>query len=107
MKNLCNENNNFWKLSRFFDKNFVTMKPSLLAPNYQDSPYWWDVPAASLADIEIPRKVDVAIVGSGYTGLMRPYRPCERDWRLWFWTPNRQDGEGVPAMGAGQHQHKA
>ena len=46
------------------------MKTSLLAPNYKDSPYWWDrTQRPILADIEIPRKVDVAIVGSGYTGL--------------------------------------
>jgi len=46
------------------------MKTPLLAPYYQDSPYWWDhTPRPILADIEIPRKVDVAIVGSGYTGL--------------------------------------
>ena len=46
------------------------MKYSLLALNYQDSPYWWDrAPRPILEDIEIPRKVDVAIVGSGYTGL--------------------------------------
>ena len=46
------------------------MKTSLLAPNYKDSPYWWDrTQRPILSDIEIPRKVDVAIVGSGYTGL--------------------------------------
>ena len=46
------------------------MKTSLLAPNYKDSPYWWDrTQRPVLSDIEIPRKVDVAIVGSGYTGL--------------------------------------
>ena len=46
------------------------MKDSLLATNYKDSPYWWDrTQRPILEDIEIPRKVDVAIVGSGYTGL--------------------------------------
>ena len=46
------------------------MKTSLLAPNYKDSPYWWDrTQRPILEDIEIPRKIDVAILGSGYTGL--------------------------------------
>ena len=46
------------------------MKDSLLATNYKDSPYWWDrTQRPILEDIEIPRKVDVAIIGSGYTGL--------------------------------------
>ena len=46
------------------------MKTSLLAPNYKDSPYWWDrTQRPILEDIEIPSKVDVAIIGSGYTGL--------------------------------------
>ena len=34
------------------------------------APYWWDrVPRLAPADVEIPPHVDVAIVGSGYTGL--------------------------------------
>jgi len=34
------------------------------------APYWWDrVPRPAPADVEIPPNVDVAIVGSGYTGL--------------------------------------
>ena len=46
------------------------MKDSLLTTNYKDSPYWWDrTQRPILEDIEIPRKVDVAIIGSGYTGL--------------------------------------
>ena len=46
------------------------MKDSLLTSNYKDSPYWWDRSQRPiLKDIEIPSKVDVAIVGSGYTGL--------------------------------------
>lgn len=34
------------------------------------TPYWWDdAPAPAGLSIELPRTVDVAIVGSGYTGL--------------------------------------
>ena len=46
------------------------METSLLAPNYKDSPYWWDrTKRPILAQIDLPNKVDVAIIGSGYTGL--------------------------------------
>ncbi len=34
------------------------------------APYWWeDVPRATLPDTPLPRSVDVAVVGAGYTGL--------------------------------------
>ena len=40
------------------------------APDAKFSPYWWDdVPRPTLPAAELPRTVDVAIVGSGYTGL--------------------------------------
>ena len=46
------------------------MKTSILAPNYKDSPYWWErTQRPILSDIDLPNKVDVAIIGSGYTGL--------------------------------------
>ena len=33
-------------------------------------PYWWEAaPRPSLPAFELPRRVDVAVVGSGYTGL--------------------------------------
>ena len=37
---------------------------------WRDTPYWWDLaPRPDLLQIELPDKVDVAIVGSGYAGM--------------------------------------
>jgi glycine/D-amino acid oxidase-like deaminating enzyme len=42
----------------------------LFTQDFRTTPYWWDqVPRPTLADAPLPRKVDVAIIGSGYTGL--------------------------------------
>jgi len=42
----------------------------VLADNFKETPYWWDdAPAPELPVVEPPRIVDVAVVGSGYTGL--------------------------------------
>jgi glycine/D-amino acid oxidase-like deaminating enzyme len=43
---------------------------TLFAPDAKLTPYWWDdVPRRALPRISAPATVDVAIVGSGYTGL--------------------------------------
>ena len=43
---------------------------SVLSDDYKDSPYWWDnAPRPHFDSVEIPKSVDVAIIGSGYTGL--------------------------------------
>src|SRR5262245_22277997 len=43
---------------------------NLFTPDFRTTPYWWDhVPRPNLPDTPLPRKVDVAIIGSGYTGL--------------------------------------
>ena len=42
----------------------------LFTQDFRTTPYWWDhVPRPSLPDSPMPPKVDVAIIGSGYTGL--------------------------------------
>ena len=42
----------------------------LFAAGYKNEPYWWEAaPPASLPETKPPTKVDLAIVGSGYTGL--------------------------------------
>ena len=42
----------------------------LFTPDARLAPYWWDaVPRPALPPIDVPQAVDVAIVGSGYTGL--------------------------------------
>jgi glycine/D-amino acid oxidase-like deaminating enzyme len=43
---------------------------NLFTQDFRTTPYWWDhVPRPQLPDAPLPRKVDVAIIGSGYTGL--------------------------------------
>ncbi|MGN6764500.1 MAG: NAD(P)/FAD-dependent oxidoreductase [Rhizobiaceae bacterium] len=44
-------------------------RSTMLHPDFKPSPYWWeDVPEIE-ASAPLPRKVDVAIVGSGFCGL--------------------------------------
>ena len=43
----------------------------LLTAGFKAEPYWWkDAPRPPRSDIALPRKVDVLVIGSGYTGLM-------------------------------------
>jgi glycine/D-amino acid oxidase-like deaminating enzyme len=43
----------------------------IFAANYRDQPYWWDdAPRPAPSTEKPPAKVDVLIIGSGYTGLM-------------------------------------
>ena len=43
---------------------------SILASNLKETPYWWDdVPPPDLGADAPPESVDVAVIGSGYTGL--------------------------------------
>ena len=43
---------------------------SLYAPGYKAEPYWWeDAPLRALPQAPLPAEVEVAIVGSGYSGL--------------------------------------
>ncbi len=45
-------------------------KIAVIAPGITSKPYWWEaVPRPVLPDIEMPKRSDVVIVGSGYTGL--------------------------------------
>jgi glycine/D-amino acid oxidase-like deaminating enzyme len=46
------------------------MAESLFAADYQNKPYWWEAaPRPELVPIAPPARTDIAIVGSGYTGL--------------------------------------
>jgi glycine/D-amino acid oxidase-like deaminating enzyme len=46
------------------------MATSLFTPDSKLSPYWWDhVPPPTLPQADLPDAVDVAVIGSGYTGL--------------------------------------
>jgi len=43
---------------------------AVLADDFRDTPYWWDAapPGEGMAG-SLPGATDVAIIGSGYTGL--------------------------------------
>ena len=42
-------------------------------------PYWWEAaPRPEITPGDVPQKIDVAIVGSGYTGLIAALK------RAWF-----------------------
>ena len=46
------------------------MSDSKLAEDYKNTPYWWErTPRPVIKEIELPKETDVAIIGSGYTGL--------------------------------------
>ena len=43
---------------------------SIFSEDFKQAPYWWDLtPRPSLKPNIINRKIDIAIIGSGYTGL--------------------------------------
>lgn len=43
---------------------------SLFTTDFKDTPYWWEAaPPEPASDQDLPKQVDVAIIGSGYTGL--------------------------------------
>jgi glycine/D-amino acid oxidase-like deaminating enzyme len=42
----------------------------MLSENFRDTPFWWqEAPPEDASSAPVPEEVDVAIVGSGYTGL--------------------------------------
>ena len=50
----------------------AVMSTTVHRTDFRTTPYWWDhVPRPKLPDTPLPRKVDVAVIGSGYTGLQR------------------------------------
>ena len=47
------------------------MTNQIFAADYRDQPYWWDeAPRPAPSAEKPPAKVDVLVIGSGYTGLM-------------------------------------
>jgi glycine/D-amino acid oxidase-like deaminating enzyme len=49
----------------------VTNETDIFAPGFKEQPFWWDAaPRPVLPEHTLPAKVDVAIVGSGHTGLV-------------------------------------
>ena len=48
----------------------MTSAGSIFADDYRDTVYWWDhSPAPRIEPASLPEKVDVLVIGSGYTGL--------------------------------------
>ena len=46
------------------------MRDHLFTPDSKQTPYWWDrVPRPALPQAALPARVDVLVIGSGYTGL--------------------------------------
>ena len=46
------------------------MNKSIFADDFKSQPYWWDLtPRPSVGSQSLSKKVDVLIIGSGYTGL--------------------------------------
>jgi len=46
------------------------MTDPVLAENYKNTPYWWErTPRPVIKEIELPKETEVAVIGSGYTGL--------------------------------------
>src|SRR5262249_28785438 len=49
----------------------MSIDPALLTADFKLQPYWWDAaPRPPLPPRALPQAVDVAIVGSGHTGLV-------------------------------------
>jgi glycine/D-amino acid oxidase-like deaminating enzyme len=49
----------------------MSIDPALLTPDFKLQPYWWDAaPRPTLPPRPLPKSVDVAVVGSGHTGLV-------------------------------------
>ena len=52
------------------DKGRANLNDSIFSDDFRTTPYWWErTPRPRLTPPSLPAKVDVAIVGSGYTGL--------------------------------------
>src|SRR5688572_22134887 len=48
----------------------MAMAHDCFAPGVKLQPYWWDeAPRPELPEIKLPSRIDVAIIGAGYTGL--------------------------------------
>jgi glycine/D-amino acid oxidase-like deaminating enzyme len=46
------------------------MPDAVLSPDFKTDPYWWEAaPRPEPEQVALPESVDVAVVGSGYTGL--------------------------------------
>ncbi|MDT3707306.1 MAG: FAD-binding oxidoreductase [Thiobacillus sp.] len=48
----------------------MTADADIFTDDFRAAPYWWDgTPRPELGPVQLPASIDVAVVGSGYTGL--------------------------------------
>ena len=56
--------------SRFETHTTLMSANHIFTEDYKDLPYWWEeAPRPHIESAELPSSIDVAIIGSGYTGL--------------------------------------
>ncbi len=75
---------------------------SICTDDYRDEPYWWnDAPRPPLTNCELPKQVDVTIIGSGYTGLNAALQTA-RAGRSTLVLESQQLGYGCSSRNGGQ-----
>lgn len=74
----------------------MTARPDIFSADFKEEPYWWmDAPLRRTDPAPMPARVDVAIVGSGYTGLSAAL-PLARAGRSVLILEADTPGEGLP-----------
>jgi glycine/D-amino acid oxidase-like deaminating enzyme len=74
----------------------------IFAANYREQPYWWDeAPRPAPSTETPPAKVDVLVIGSGYTGLMAA-RETARAGRSTLVIDSHDAGFGCSSRNGGQ-----
>lgn len=75
--------------------------PDIFTADFKEEPYWWiDAPLRRFDPVPLPARVDVAIVGSGYTGLSAAL-PLTRAGRNVLILEAGTPGEGASTRNAG------
>lgn len=79
----------------------MTSRPDIFSADFKEEPYWWmDAPLRSVEAAPLPARVDVAVVGSGYTGLSAAL-PLTRAGRSVLILEANTPGEGASTRNAG------
>ena len=74
------------------------MKP---ADSVLPTPYWWDAaPVSTLPRVDLPRQVDVVVIGEGYTGLSAAIRLAQAG-RSVIVLDRQRSGEGASTRNGG------
>ena len=77
-------------------------RSSIFSSDFIDKPYWWDrTPRLNESSANLPRKVDVVVVGSGYTGLCAAIQTA-RGGRLTLVIDAKDIGWGCSSRNGGQ-----